>query len=453
MAKNKKRDVFGTSLGVIAATLGSAVGLGNIWKFPYMTGENGGAAFILVYLAATFIAGLPLMISEFIIGRRAGRAAVGAFKELAPGRPWYLTGIAGVVSSLLIMAFYTTVAGWVFAYAFFASTGKLQFSDASGAGNFFAGFTGALWAPLLWQWLALAVTGSIIIAGVRAGIERVTKTLLPLLFLLLIVCDIRALTLEGAGEGLRFLFMPDFSKITSATVLLALGLAFFKLSVSVGTMTTYGSYIGKRESLPGTALKVMFADIFVSLLAGMAIFPAVFSFGLKPEAGPPLLFFTLPLVFGAIPLGQLFLALFFILTSIAATGAMISLMEVPVAYLHEERGWGRKLATFASILAIALLGSGATLSYGVLQKFQPFGYNLFGLYDFLSSNLLMPITGIIIALFAGHVLGPAVLRDEATNRGRLKGGRFLKYYIITVRYLAPLAIAIVLLSGLKIIKL
>lgn len=448
-----KREGFATSLGVIAATLGSAVGLGNIWKFPYMTGENGGAAFILLYLVATLLVGLPIMISEFIIGRRAQRAAVGAYKELAPGKPWYFTGLAGVLAAILIMSFYTSVAGWVFAYAFKAATGSIVINSAEQAKEVFGSLAGGVWEPLFWQWVTLVVAGSIILAGVRGGIERMTKTLLPLLFILLLICDIRALTLPGAAQGLEFLFKPDFSKITGLTVLLAMGLAFFKLSVGVGTMTTYGSYIEKRESLPGTALKVMFSDILVSILAGIAIFPAVFAFGFTPEAGPPLLFFTIPMVFNAMPLGQVFLAMFFILTSIAATGAMISLLEVPVAYLHEEVKISRKAATVISVLVIAALGSTATLSQSILSDFLIFDRNMFDIQDFLSSNILMPVGGIFIALFAGWKLGPRIIFDEASNRGSLNNTTFLSAYSFIVRYIAPLAIIIVLLNGLGIIKI
>ncbi|RYD03062.1 hypothetical protein N752_21870 [Desulforamulus aquiferis] len=217
-----KREGFATSLGVIAATLGSAVGLGNIWKFPYMTGENGGAAFILLYLGATLLVGLPIMISEFIIGRRAQKAAVGAYRKLAPDKPWFLTGLAGVLAAILIMSFYTNVAGWVFAYAFKAATGGIAINSPESAKEVFDSLAGGVWEPLVWQWITLVLTGTVILAGVRGGIERMTKTLLPILFVLLIACDIRALTLPGAAQGLEFLFKPDFSKITELTVLLAL---------------------------------------------------------------------------------------------------------------------------------------------------------------------------------------------------------------------------------------
>lgn len=455
MSKNDeqpiKRESFATGLGVIAATLGSAVGLGNIWKFPYVTGANGGAAFILIYLICTLLVGLPVMISEFIIGRHSKTAAVGAYKKLAPGKPWYFTGIAGMFAAILILGFYTTVAGWVFAYAFKAAIGSLHIVNAESAQQAFANFTGQIWLPLLWQWLVLIITGLVIIAGVRAGIERVTKTLLPLLFILLVISCIRSLTLPGAEEGLQFLFKPDFSKITASTVLVALGLAFFKLSVGVGTMTTYGSYIGSNENLPGTAFKVLISDIIVSMLAGIAIFPAVFAFGFEPESGPPLLFFTMPIVFNSMPLGSIFLALFFTLTAIASIGAMISLLEVPVAYLHEEKNWSRKNAALVSVLAIALLGSTATLSFSVLADFKLFNLNMFDLMDFASSNILMPLAGIFITLFVGYVLGAKKVIAELSNNGKLNNRKFVGVYLFIIRYITPVAILIVLLNGLELI--
>ncbi len=444
----RKREGFGTSLGVLAATLGSAVGLGNIWKFPYMTGENGGAAFLFVYLICVSVIGLVVMISEFIIGRRANAAAVGALKKLTPDKPWYFTGIAGVLAAFLIMAFYTTVAGWAFAYIFKSLTGQLSTNDPNAIKQTFSVFTGNVLDPLVWQWVVLAATGAIIIAGVKKGIERITKTLLPILFVLLIITDIRALTLPGAAAGLEFLFRPDFSKITGMAVLTAMGLSFFKLSVGMGTMTTYGSYIGKNENLPRTAARVMLSDTLVSIMAGMAIFPAVFAFGFKPDAGPSLLFMTIPMVFNSMPFGQVFLTLFFVLSSIAATGAMISLLEVPVAYLCEERNWSRPRATLVSALALAAVGSTATLSTSVLGDFHLFGKTMFDLFDFVSSNILLPMGGIALTVYAGWVLGPKAVYDETTNSGRLKNRRLVGIYLFIARYIAPLAILMVLLNGL-----
>ena len=448
------REGFTTTLGVLAATLGSAVGLGNIWKFPSMTGQNGGAAFVFVYLICVLLIGLPVMISEFIIGRRAQANNVGAFRKLeTAGRaPWHLTGVAGVTAAFLIMFFYTDVAGWVYAYAFKALTGTFAGVTAAETADIFSAYIGSAAGPLAWQWIVLVTVSAIIIAGVTRGIERMTKTLLPILFVLLLICNIRALTLPGASVGVEYLFRPDFTKVTAPVVLAALGLAFFKLSVGMGTMTTYGSYIGKQENLPGNALKVAFADTLVSLLAGLAIFPAVFAFGFEPDAGPSLLFITIPAVFQTMPLGQLFLTMFFVLAAIAATGAMISLLEVPVAYLTEEHGWSRVKATLLSAAAMGTVGALATLSTSVLSETLVFGRTFFDLFDFLSSNIVLPVGGILICLFVGWKLGPKAIADEASNGGSIRNAAVLRVFTFVVRYVAPVAILLVLLNGLGVIK-
>ena len=395
------------------------------------------------------------MISEFIIGRRAGANNVGAFKKLEPNprKPWYLTGVAGVIAAFLIMFFYTDVAGWVYAYAFKALTGTFAHVTASQTADIFAKHTGGVVGPLLWQWIVLVTISVIIIAGVTKGIERMTKTLLPVLFVLLLVCDVRALTLPGAMAGVSYLLRPDFSKITASVVLAALGLAFFKLSVGMGTMTTYGSYIGKNENMPTNAIRVATADTLVSILAGLAIFPAVFAFGFKPDAGPSLLFITIPAVFQTMPFGGVFLTMFFALAAIAATGAMISLLEVPVAYLTEEHHWSRVTATVVSAGLMGAVGVLATLSTSVLASRLVSGKTFFDLFDFVSSNLVLPIGGILICLFVGWKLGPAVAIEEASNEGALKNIPFLKTFVFVVRFVAPIAILLVLLKGLGIITI
>ena len=447
-----QRESFTTTLGVLAATLGSAVGLGNIWKFPSMTGQNGGAAFVFVYLICVALIGIPLMISEFIIGRRANANNVGAFEKLAPATPWYLTGVAGVAAAFLIMFFYTDVAGWVYSYAFKGLTGGLAHASSTQTADIFSKYTGSVFGPLAWQWIVLVVISAVIIAGVTKGIERMTKTLLPVLFVLLLICDIRALTLPGAMAGVEYLFKPDFAKITAPVILAALGLAFFKLSVGMGAMTTYGSYMGKKVNIPSNAIKVALADTLVSLLAGLAIFPAVFAFGFKPDAGPSLLFITIPAVFQTMPFGQVFMTMFFLLAAIAATGAMISLLEVPVAYFTEEKHWSRPMATIISAGVMGVVGSLATLSTSTLSKTMVFGKTFFDLFDFASSNILLPIGGILICLFVGWKLGPVAAVDEASNGGTLHNATLLKVFIILVRYVAPIAILLVLLNGLGIVK-
>ncbi len=446
------RDGFTNTFGVLVATLGSAVGLGNIWKFPSLTGTNGGAGFLLVYLLATLLVGLPVMIVETMLGRAARANAVTTFERVAPHNQgwWKIIGWMGFAAALLIMSFYSEVAGWVYAYIFKAISGSLTTTDPKIAGDIFGELVANPFSSLIWQWVVLGITGSIIMMGVSKGIEAVTRKLMPLLFILLLVLCARSLTLPGAAQGLTFLFSPDFSKISGAVVLTALGLAFFKLSIGMGTMLTYGSYFRDDQNIPVTTTRVMLADLTVSLLAGIAIFPAVFAFGFAPEAGPSLVFMTIPAVFTSMPGGTLFMTLFFILTAVASVGAILSLLEVPVAILSERFGFGRKKASLLTILAIALLGAPAALSSSLTAEFKLFGMNSFNLFDFLSSNILLPLGGILICLFVGWVYGLPQLEKQLSNNGTLHNRLLLKTVFFLVRFLTPLLIAAVLLHGLKV---
>ena len=445
----KARDGFTSTFGVLAATLGSAVGLGNIWKFPYLTGENGGAGFLLVYVIATLLVGLPVMISEIMLGRQAKSDAVSGLIKLAPkGQPWWLIAAMGVTAAFLIMSFYSEVAAWVFAYIFKAASGEILSTDPAVTGAAFNSLITDPLQSLLWQWLVLALMGGILLMGVSKGIEAVTKRLMPVLFILLLVIGIRSLTLPGASEGLHFLFSPDFSKVTAGVVLTAMGLAFFKLSIGMGCMMTYGSYFRDDQHIPLTTVRVMCADLFVSMLAGIAIFPAVFAFGFEPTAGPSLLFITIPAVFAEMPGGTLFVVLFFILTAIAATGAMLSILEVPIAVLTERFGWSRPLAVIVCVLLLAAIGSTAALSQSLLAGVRPFGMNFFDLYDYLSQNVLMPGTGIFIALFAGWVWGKSPMARELSNNGQLDNTWVVNAVGFLLRWVAPVLIAIVMAKGL-----
>ena len=446
------RDGFTNTFGVLVATLGSAVGLGNIWKFPSLTGTNGGAGFLLVYLLATLLVGLPVMIVETMLGRAARANAVTTFERVAPHNQgwWKIIGWMGFAAALLIMSFYSEVAGWVYAYIFKAISGSLTTTDPKIAGDIFGELVANPFSSLIWQWVVLGITGSIIMMGVSKGIEAVTRKLMPLLFILLLILCSRSLTLPGAAQGLTFLFSPDFSKISGAVVLTALGLAFFKLSIGMGTMLTYGSYFRDDQNIPVTTTRVMLADLTVSLLAGIAIFPAVFAFGFAPEAGPSLVFMTIPAVFTSMPGGTLFMTLFFILTAVASVGAILSLLEVPVAILSERFGFGRKKASLLTILAIALLGAPAALSSSLTAEFKLFGMNSFNLFDFLSSNILLPLGGILICLFVGWVYGLPQLEKQLSNNGTLHNRLLLKTVFFLVRFLTPLLIAAVLLHGLKV---
>jgi len=452
MGALKTRDGFTTGLGVLAATLGSAVGLGNIWKFPYLTGENGGAAFILVYIISTLLVGLPVMISEQMLGRRARANAIGTLQKLAPKRqPWWLIGVAGCLAAFLIMAFYTEVAGWVFAYIFKSLTGTILSTDPASTSAEFADMTGSPAQSLIWQWIVLIMIALIAIMGVSKGIERTTKRLMPILFVLLIIVCVRSLTLDGAGEGLDFLLEPDFSKLTGEVVLVAMGLAFFKLSIGMGTMITYGSYFRDDQNIPTTAAKVMLADLTISLLAGIAIFPAVFAFDFNADAGPSLLFITIPAVFASMPLGEIFIVLFFVLTAIAATGAMLSLLEVPIAVLDELTGLSRTSATVITIGLLALVGAPAALSSSTLADFTIADKTMFDLYDYATSNVLLPVGGFFLSVFVGWVWGFDQVKRALSNSGALRNERIIQAFFGTVKFVTPVLVLLVLLDGLNVI--
>ncbi|MBC17691.1 MAG: transporter [Desulfovibrio sp.] len=452
MSANQSRDGFATKLGVLTATLGSAVGLGNIWKFPYMAGENGGAAFLCIYIAATIVVGLPVMISEIMMGRHAKSNAISTWRKVAPdNKLWTLVGVSGVVAAFAIMAFYTDVVGWVFSFIVMAVSGGLNSTDPKIGEAAFSATVSSPMSALLWQWGVLALVSTIIIGGVTKGIEKTTKTLMPILLGMLILVCIRSLTLPKAGEGLAFLFNPDFSKVTGEVVLMAMGLAFFKLSIGMGTMMTYGSYFRNDADVPFTATRVMLADLTVSILAGVAIFPAVFNYGFEPAAGPGLLFMTVPAVFSSMPLGQFFMVIFFVLTGLATMGAMLSLFEVPVAFFIEALKWNRRKATILTAIGLAICGAPATLSFSTMSDVTLFGLNFFDFYDYLSSNLLLPIGGFFIAIFAGWKWGSEKVERALSNRGTLNNQAIISLYSVIVKWITPLLVLAVLLKGLGFI--
>lgn len=453
--ETKKREGFSSGLAVFFATLGSAVGLGNIWKFPYLTGEYGGGAFLLVYLLCILFVGLPVMLSEFYIGRKTRKNAIGALKQLKPGSAWKHIGTMGVAASYLIMFFYSCVAGWVYFYLFKALKGDFVGITMATAKSQFGDVVIGPLSPILWQIIVIAVVAAILAAGVKRGIEKITKTLMPLLFLLIIICDIRALTLPGAGEGVNFLFQVDFTKLSAVAILTALGLAFFKLSLGMGTMMTYGSYFTADNNLFATGAKVALSDTVVSLLAGIAIFPTVFSFGMEPGAGPGLLFMTIPLVFSQMPLGNILLVAFFFLTSIAATTAMLSLVEVPVAYFSEEWGLSRRKAAIGSAVVIAVIGVLATLSVdkgSLLGSYTFFGRGFFDWFDYISSNILLPVGGLLISLLIGYCIKREDLELEFSNHGTLNISSIMPVFYFIIRYVTPLLLVVVFLNAIGVLK-
>ncbi|EOD01558.1 sodium-dependent transporter [Caldisalinibacter kiritimatiensis] len=446
-----ERDSFASKLGIIAAAAGSAIGLGNIWKFPYIVGENGGGAFLIVYLFCIAIIGLPVMLSEFLIGRKAQKNAIGAFKSIKPGSPWYLTGIAGVASAFIILSFYSVVAGWVFSYISRSVTGTLIKVAPDQLGGYFDGLISGVVEPIFWQFIVMFLTAFIIVRGIKEGIEKYSKILMPILLGLLVVLMIRSVTLEGASKGLEFLFKPDFSSLKATGVLEALGHAFFSLSLGMGTMITYGSYIKKDENLGTTALQVTIADTAIALMAGIVIFPAVFAYGFPTDSGPSLIFITLPAVFQSMPLGGFFQALFFILVGIASLTSTISILEVVVAFFTEEFNIPRKKATILIAGIIFIIGIPSALSFGALSEFKIFGKTYFDIFDFTASNVLLPLGGLLISLFVGWAWGIKQALKEATNEGTVRLPLSGAYGFIT-KYLAPVGISIILLYATGILS-
>lgn len=442
---------FKSKFGTIAALAGSAVGLGNIWKFPYVAGTNGGGAFLLVYIFFTLAIGFPVMLAEFSLGRRSQQNALGTFQVLAPGTKWILFGFLSIIAASLILSFYGTVSGWTLEYVWLSLTNSFQGQNAEDIHLVFNNFISHPYKAVLWQTGFMFLSGAIIMGGVQKGIERYSKIMMPLLFLIIIALSINSMTLSGSQEGLKFLFFPKFSELTANGILAALGQAFFSLSVGMGILLTYASYIPKQDNLTGISLKVIITDTLVAILAGIAILPAVFSFNINPEAGPGLVFLTLPQVFLDLPGGQVWAILFFILLTFAALTSAISLLEVPVAYLVEEKKLKRPLATIIATLAITFIGSFNTLSFGPLRDVKIFGMNIFDACDYLCSNLLLPLGGILICIFAGWYLDKAILYGEVSNNGSLKI-RFFRIYTFILKYIAPLCILLILLNVLGIIK-
>ncbi|MBQ8957251.1 MAG: sodium-dependent transporter [Bacteroidales bacterium] len=447
MEEKKKRDGFGSKIGIIAVAAGSAIGLGNIYRFPCELGNNGGAAFLLVYLAVVIFLGIPVMLSELVIGRRGQSNPVGAFKKLAPKTAWPIVGYMGVLCGFIIFAFYTTISGWTLEYIVKAVSNSFQGKDLAAMEQDFANFHDKGWRNVMWQAVFIFLTGFVVFKGVQNGIERYAKILMPVLLMILIILGLRSATLPGAKDGLTFLFKPDFSKITGKVLISALGQGFFSLSLGMGALITYGSYIKKDDNLTSTAFSVVLSDTLIALLAGIVIFPAAFSFGINPQAGMGLVFNTIPMIFNQMLGGYWFCIIFFVLLAIAALTSTISLLEVVVAYLSEELHIKRQWATVLACVATMLIGSFASLSLMSDTPFVIGGKPVFDWMDFVSSNILLPLGGVLIVLFVGWKLGNSHFFDEVTNGGKLKSP-LKKMILFIIRYLAPLAIIVIFISGL-----
>lgn len=444
------KEKFGGGAAVVMAMAGSAIGLGNLWRFPYMVGQNGGAAFVLVYLVSIVLLSLPVFYSESVIGRATGANTFGAIDTLAPGSKWKLLGLLTILSPIIIMAFYSVVGGWSISYFFESVTSGFHEGD----GIRFGGFISSVWGPLVCHTVFLGLTALIVSLGVISGIERFNKISLPLLFVLMITIMVYSLTLPGAREGVRYLVAPDFSKLTGGALADAVGQGFFSLSLGVGSVLTYSSYMKKEGRIIRYGFGTAFFDVMFALIAGFAIMPAVFSSGLEPGAGPGLIFETLPYIFskmsaGAPLVGTVVPILFFLTVVVAALTSSISMFEVVVAYLVEEKHIPRRKATLMLFALCWALGIICSLSFGPLAGVKIFGRNIFDACDILTSNFFMMFGGLLFVIFAGWKMKRKTVIDELTNNGSLKAASKLApalYFLM--KYVAPLFIIAIFISGL-----
>lgn len=445
--ENKSRGKF-SNIGFILAAAGSAVGLGNLWKFPYLTGKNGGGAFVLVYLILVVLIGFTVMLGEMTVGRKTKLNPIGAYAKL--NQKWKFVGAIGVIVSFTIVTYYSVIGGWILKYLFNYIIGQGS-TVAANSESYFGTFISSPIQPLFWHSVFMLINIIIVARGVEAGLEKASKLMMPSLFVILVILVIRSVTLPGASEGLSFYLKPDFSLITIDVFVAALGQVFFSLSLGMGAIITYGSYLGDEADLERSAFIIPALDTMAALLAGFAILPAVFSFGFEPSAGPGLIFITLPAVFDSMPLGTVFAILFFILVLFAAVSSSISLLESPAAYLIDNYGWDRKKAVITLGVIAFLIGIPSSLSLGVFTT-PFFGMPFLDFASYFAENLLMPLAGLFLCIFIGYVWKPENAIDEITNHGKLPF-KSRGYWIFMIRIFAPIAIFIIWLNSSGITKL
>ncbi len=448
-----ERGNFGSKLGIVLATAGSAVGLGNVWRFPYMTGENGGAAFILIYIGCILILGLPGMISEFIVGRHAQTNAARAYDKLSNGRPWKLVGYLGILTSTIILGFYAVVAGWCLQYLYASIIGQIQ-GDAQYVKDYFAAFSSHPLKPVFWGIAFVLITHVVVVLGVRRGIERASKWLMPILLMLLLILVVASCLLPGSIEGIRFLLQPDFSKLNSLVFLEALGQAFFSLSLGTACLCTYASYFTRKTNLLQSAGQIVLLDSFIAILSGLMIFPAAFSVGVNPDSGPSLIFITLPnvfqLAFGNMPaVGYLISVMFYALLVFAALTSTISMHEIGTAFFTEELHQPRKKSAWIITVVAAVICLFCSWSEGAYD-IQLMGQSLMDFCDGLTANYLLPLGGILACLFVGWYIPKKVVFDEFTNGGTCNQA-FYHFYLFAVRFVCPIAILFVFLHQLGVV--
>ena len=450
----KERENFGSRMAVIMAFAGSAIGLGNIWRFPYLVGQDGGAAFVIVYAIATLVISLPIFFAESVVGRRTGANCRGAFIELGKGTAWPYLGFLMVFTPLWIVSYYSVVGGWSLEYLVQALRLDFIHTSPEAMSGSFERFISRTWAPLGFHLTFLAVTVAIVALGVKSGIEKFSKICLPVLFALVVIIAVYSLTLPGAQKGLAYLFKPDFSKLTIGTCLDALGQSFYSLSLGMGIIITYSSYVSKKENLMASGVGTAVSDMLFAILAGVAIMPAVFAAGIEPGSGPGLIFDTLPYIFAQMGLempwfSSIAAILFFTTILFAALTSSISLIEVGVAYLTEERGFKRGWACVFLFAVTGALGGLCSLSFGPLADVKVFGMGFFDLFDTFASNVLLTVGGLLVVLFVGWKMPKADVFDELTNGGtKRRNIRLFNFFYFLIRYIAPVGVAVLILSNL-----
>ncbi|MFP4266362.1 MAG: sodium-dependent transporter [Spirochaetaceae bacterium] len=446
---DSKRGNFTSNIGFVLASAGSAVGLGNLWRFPYMTGTSGGGAFVLVYLLIMVIVGVSLLLVEFSVGRSGKANAVDSYRKISPKMVW--VGYLGFFSAFIFLSYFSVVGGWTIYYAINSFTGLIQLAPDE-MGGFFGNFIGHPVIPLIFHVLFMGATVYIIASGIEHGIEKWSKILMPALLVMMLILVVRALTLPGAIAGVGWYLKPDFSQITLGTVVAALGQVFFSLSVGMSGMVTYASYLKRKDNLPKTALQVTLTDTILALVAGFMIFPAIFAFGMEPGQGVGLLFITLPAIFSQMPLGALFSFIFFALVFVAALTSSISILEMPVAYIIEKKNMARPKAAILVGGISFVLGIAVSLSFGIWGGFTVFGQNIFGLFDYFGSNISLPLGALGGSIAVGWFWNKKGATDEITNDGELPEVRGVaNTWFFLVRYIIPVFIFIIFLSSIGLL--
>lgn len=445
--KIENRGNFTSKIGVILATVGTAVGLGNVWRFPYVVGENGGGAFLVIYVLALLLLGIPGVIAEFIIGRHSHANAVDSFKTLAPGTKWHWIGYSGVLAGFLIMGYYAVVVGWTLEYLIQSIMGNLSGMTTDQYGQLFDQFAAHPYLPLIWMVLVMLLSTFVVARGVSGGIEKVSNILMPIFFLIILVMVANSFFLPAAAEGISYLFQPNFAELKPVAILIAIGQTFFSLSLGMGCLITYSSYFKKEVGLIKTATQVVSIDAMVAILSAMIIFPAVFSFGMQPEQGPSLVFKVLPNVFQQMPVGALWSILFYALLFIAAITSLISLHEVVTAYIYENTSLTRKKSALLVAGMVAVFGVFASLSFGELSHITILGKTIFDLFDFVTASILLPVGGFFISIFVGWFLDKRIVATELRIK-HPKAHLFIKGYIYMLRFFVPACIFAVFLYSL-----